>query len=86
MARPKSSHPTYCHHNPKIDGKQRFFPGAYNSDGSRAAYDALIGQWLGNGRKLPEELASGVTVSTVALAFSKHATALYRHPEMAPHG
>lgn len=92
MPRTKSPHPTYCHHKQSdrgyatVDGKQKLFPGAYNSAESRAAYDALISQWLGNGRQMPAEPVAGVTVSTVTLAFWKHAQAFYRHPDGTPTG
>ena len=74
MPRPKSDTPSYCRHkrNNKgyvtIDGHQKFLPGAYNSAESRAAYDVLIGQWLGNGRQLPAQPIAGITVATVCLA------------------
>ena len=71
MPRPKALHPSYCRHKRNntgyvtIDGKQKFLGGAYGSAESRAAYDALVMQWLGNGRTLPAEPVAGVTVSTV---------------------
>jgi integrase len=92
MPRTKLTHPAYCRHKRSgigyvtIDGKQRPLPGKYNSRESREAYDALIGQWLGNGRALPAEPVTGVTVSTIALAFWKHAQAFYKHPDGTPTG
>lgn len=92
MPRPKSTHPAYCLHKQSgraystIDSRQRFFPGPYDSRESRAAYDALVSQWLGNGRRLPAESITGVTVSTVALAFWEHAQTFYLHPDGTPTG
>ncbi|MGE3180103.1 MAG: hypothetical protein AB7N71_00595 [Phycisphaerae bacterium] len=59
-----------------IDGKD-FYLGTYGTKPSRAAYVALIAEWLAHGRRLsnPGEL---VAVSQLILAFLKHARTYYR--------
>src|SRR5687767_6147769 len=76
MPRPRSDTPAYCLHKRSnrgyvtLDGRQCWLPGLFNSDESRSAYDRLVGEWLRNGRSLPERISgTAPTVSIVALAF-----------------
>jgi hypothetical protein len=80
MSRPKST-PSYCLHKrsgktyTSLDGRQIQF-GTYGSPASREAYDRLIGEWLFNGRRLPQPVADPVGVPKVTAiidAFWEHA-------------
>jgi len=56
----KKGLPAYRHHRPSgravvTVSDRDFYLGPWNSNVSRAEYDRLIGEWLANGRRLPEE-------------------------------
>lgn len=91
MSRPKSDTPSYCLHKRSgrgyvtICGQQRLLPGAHASEESRAAYDRLIAEWLNAGRTIPVANVR-TTVSTIAIAFWKHAQTFYVHPDGPPTG
>jgi hypothetical protein len=51
--------------------------GRYDTQESQRAYDALIAQWLANGRRFPSGGESH-SVNEVVVAFWKHAESYYR--------
>jgi hypothetical protein len=76
--------PSYCRHKRSglavvyIDGGE--IPlGTFNSAPSREKYNAIIGEWLANGRALPVQQEE-VTVLHVIAKFLKHAEVYYRTP------
>ena len=78
MARLKGSFgtPAYCRHKASnrgyatIDGSPIYLPGNFNSRESRAAYDRLIGEYLANGRRIPNAApVDTITVAEVIAAY-----------------
>jgi integrase len=73
--------PAYCLHKRSgkayvtLDGRQRWL-GQHGTRESNAEYHRLIGEWLANGRRLPCPKLRH-TVSTIALAYWKHAQQKY---------
>jgi site-specific recombinase XerD len=62
----------------RIDGKDHYL-GEYGTAESRAEYDRLIAEWLGNGRQLaPATASDGLTVGELLVAFWRWAEAYYR--------
>jgi integrase len=52
---------------------------------ARQAYDALVAEWLSNGRSIPQRGVQAVgTVNDLILAFWKHAERHYRDPDGRP--
>jgi hypothetical protein len=49
--------------------------GRFGSAEAKAKYEALIAEWLANGRQLPE---SRRTINEIILAYLKHAEGYYR--------
>lgn len=67
--------PSYCHHRAsgqavvRIDGTDHYL-GKHGAPESRAEYDRLIAEWLGNGRCLSApRVADGLTVDEPILAY-----------------
>jgi integrase len=77
--------PTYCHHKAsgqavvRLDGNDIYL-GKHGSAESRAKFNALIAEWLANGRRLPVD-PTQTTIAEIAAAFRKHARNYYRHPD-----
>ncbi len=82
MPRPKSSTPpAYRLHKPRglavvtIDGQDHYL-GAYGTEESRAKYDALLTEWLANGRRfLPQNpaVAAGISVKQLVSCYLTYA-------------
>jgi integrase len=77
--------PSYCRHKAsgqavvRIDGKDHYL-GDYGTAESRAEYDRLISEWLGNGRRLAHPTAAdGLTVAELILTYWRLAEAYYRN-------
>ena len=76
--------PSYRLHKPSgqavvtING-QDVYLGKFNSPESRAEYDRVIAEWLGNGRQ--SLVTSDVTINEVILRFLKHVDILYESNE-----
>jgi site-specific recombinase XerD len=92
MRKPTQRTPSYCLHKAsgqavvRIDGTDHYL-GKYDTPDSRAEYDRLIAEWLGNGRRLPtSSMAAGLSVNEVILAFWRHAEQHYRAEDGAPTG
>src|SRR5208282_1642180 len=84
--------PTYCHHKAtgqgvvRIHGKD-YYLGKYGSAESRAEYDRLIAEWLGNGRRLAQLTASdGPTVAELVLSYWRWAEGYHRDEQGNPRG
>jgi hypothetical protein len=84
--------PSYCLHKAsgqavvRIDGRDHYL-GKYATAESRAEYDRLIAEWLGNGRSLPVATGTGgLTVAELILAYWRWAEGYYRdgHGEPGP--
>jgi hypothetical protein len=58
MSKPRV--PSYRHHRPSglavvtLNGRDRYL-GIWNTEASRQEYERLIGEWLANGRRLPNQ-------------------------------
>ena len=92
MRKPTQRTPSYCLHRAsgqavvRIDGKD-YYLGKYDTPDSRAEYDRLIAEWLGNGRSLTtSSMAPGLSVNEIILAFWRHAEQHYRAEDGAPTG
>jgi integrase len=92
MRKPTPRTPSYCLHRAsgqavvRIDGKDHYL-GKYDTPDSRAEYDRLIAEWLGNGRSLATATAAaGLSVNEVILAFWRHAEQHYRSEDGRPTG
>jgi integrase len=90
MARPSgsTSTPSYCRHKPSnrgyatIDGNVIYFPGNYGTRESRGAFDRLIGEYLANGRRLPNATsADEITIAEIIAAYWKHCEWYYSATE-----
>jgi integrase len=83
MSKPSQRTPSYCFHKAtgqavvRIDGKD-FYLGKHGSPESKAEYDRLIAEWLGNGRRLAVTTTDGQTVSELILSYWQLAEAYYR--------
>lgn len=84
--------PSYCHHKAtgqavvRIDGKD-YYLGKHGSTESRAEYDRLIAEWLGNGRRLaPLTTGDGLTVAELVLAYWRWAEQYHRDENGKPRG
>ena len=82
MPRLTSKPPKYCKH--KASGQavvtfnsRDFYLGPYGSKASRIEYDRLIGEWMQNGRRLPSDGESELTVTELAAAYWRHAKSYY---------
>lgn len=81
---PKLVHsaPRYAHHKPsgqavvKLNGKAIYL-GPWRSKASKLEYDRVIGEWLANGRRLPQA-ASGLTIVELVDAYATFAERYYR--------
>jgi site-specific recombinase XerD len=76
--------PSYCHHKAsgqavvRIDGKD-YYLGKHDSPESRAEYDRLMSEWLGNGRRLAAPTtADSLTVAELLLSYWRWAEQNYR--------
>jgi integrase len=76
--------PSYCLHKAsgqavvRIDGVDHYL-GKHGTPESRAEYDRLIAEWLGNGRRLaPPSAADGLTVAELILSYWRWAECYYR--------
>jgi hypothetical protein len=76
--------PSYCLHKAsgqavvRIDGRDHYL-GKYATAESRAEYDRLIAEWLGNGRRLAAPAAEdGLAVAELILAYWRWAEGYYR--------
>lgn len=78
--------PSYCRHKASgqavvtIDGRDLYL-GPYGSLASRAEYDRIIAEWLGNGRTLPTRPAGGapadLTVNEILIRYLRFADGYY---------
>jgi integrase len=74
--------PSYRHHKPTgqavvtLSG-QDIYLGKWNAKASRDAYDRLIGEWMANGRRLPQK-CENLTVAELVLRYWRFATSYYR--------
>ena len=74
--------PSYRHHKPTgqavvtLSGRDLYL-GKWSTRASRDAYDRLIGEWLANGRSLPQT-AETLTVADLVLRYWRFATSYYR--------
>jgi hypothetical protein len=91
MSRPNRT-PAYCLHKAtgqavvRIDGKD-YYLGKHGSPESRAEYDRLIAEWLGNGRRLaPLTTGDGQTVAELVLSYWRWAEGYYRDEHGEPSG
>jgi site-specific recombinase XerD len=82
--------PSYCLHKAsgqavvRIDGRD-YYLGKYGTDESRAEYDRLVAEWLGNGRALAAPTtADGLTVAELILAYWQWAERYYRNERGEP--
>jgi site-specific recombinase XerD len=82
--------PSYCLHKAsgqavvRIDGTDHYL-GKYGTAESRAEYDRLIAEWLGNGRRLAAPTAAdGLTVAELILSFWQWAERYYRNEHGEP--
>ena len=92
MRKPIQRTPSYCLHRASgqavdpHDGKDHYL-GKYDTPDSRAEYDRLIAEWLGNGRSLAASTtAAGLSVNEVILGFWRHAEQHYRREDPTPTG
>ena len=77
--------PSYRHHKPSgqavvtLDGRD-FYLGPWNSTASKAEYDRLIGEWIANGRRLPESKRprEDLTINELILAYWRYAEGYYQ--------
>lgn len=96
MPRPKSIKPSHCHHRPtsrgyvRIDGKM-LYTGTWGTQAAKDEYDRLIGEWIANGRKMPQDASNavdgvntGVSVNQVLAAFLLYARDYYKRPDGSP--
>src|SRR4051812_39121757 len=92
MARPEITRPPLLPSPPEWprvchpQRQQKLLPGAYDSAESRGAYDRLVTEYLNAGRTVPVDPSPGVTVSTIAVAFYRHAKAAYVGADGTPTG
>lgn len=63
----------------RLYGKDHYL-GTFGSTKATAAYDALVNEWLANGRRLPEKKPT-TTVNRVMLAYWRHCETHYRKPD-----
>ena len=90
---PQNSTPALRRHKPSRQGVvtlngRDFYLGQW-PDGVRKpprdvqiAYDALVAEWLANGRRPTQDAAQPITVAELILQFwQRHATVHYRHPD-----
>jgi hypothetical protein len=82
--------PSYCHHKGsgqavvRIDGTDHYL-GKYGTPESRAEYDRIIAEWLGNGRRqAPPSAADGLNVAELILRFWQWAERYYRNDQGEP--
>jgi integrase len=79
----KTKTPSYKLHKPsgrartRIDGKDYYFPGPFDSLKSRAAYEALVGRWLTAHQNVALDTAT-ITVDELVLLYLEHARVHYR--------
>ncbi len=76
--------PSYRLHKPSGQAvvtinRQDMYLGKFNSPESRAEYDRVIAEWLGNGRQSPG--TSDLTINEVIVRFLKHVDVLYESNE-----
>lgn len=96
MPRAKSLKPSHCCHRPtnrgyvRIDGRM-LYTGEWGSQAAKDEYDRLIGEWIANGRKMPQDapdagegVSVGVSVNQVLAAFLLHARDYYKKPDGSP--
>ena len=82
--------PRYCRHRQSgqavvyLDGREVLL-GKHNTAASREKYNALIAEWLANGRHLPAP-ADETTILHVIDRFWEHARTYYRHADGTPTG
>lgn len=74
--------PSYRHHKPSGQavvtlGGRDIYLGKWRSQASKDEYQRVVGEWLANGRLLPNE-NGGLTVAQVALRFWEFAKTYYR--------
>jgi integrase len=80
-----SSTPKYQQHRASgqavvtLDARD-FYLGPYGSKASRVEYDRLIGQWLANGRRLPQNATPDSTVAELLDAYLRFAEVYYAIP------
>jgi hypothetical protein len=79
--------PSYCLHKAsgqavvRIDGTDHYL-GKYGTPESRAEYDRLIAEWLGNGRRLAAPTArDGLSVAELILLYWHWAERYYRNED-----
>jgi len=80
-----SSNPKYQNHRASgqavltLSGRD-FYLGPYGSKASRLEYDRLIGEWLANGRRLPQSATPDLTVAELLVAYLRFAKVYYDVP------
>jgi len=57
-----------------------FYLGPYRSKASKVEYDRLIGEWLANGRRLPQSATPDSTVAELLVAYLRFAKVYYDVP------
>ena len=76
--------PSYRHHRPSgqavvtLNGRDVYL-GRHDSPESRAEYDRVVAEWLGNGRQLPG--AGDLTINELVVAYIRHVDGQYRSDE-----
>ena len=76
--------PSYRLHKPSGQAvvtinRQDVYLGKFNSPQSRAEYDRVIAEWLGNGRQSPG--TSDLTINELIIRFLEHVDVLYESNE-----
>ena len=59
-----------------LDGKD-FYLGPHGTKASKSNYDRLIGEWLANGRRIPDEPSATVTVTELMAAYWRFCKTYY---------
>jgi hypothetical protein len=87
MAKPRLL-PFYRHHRQSgqavvtltdgFGGRRDVLLGKYGSAASRSAYDRVIAEWIGNGRRLCTLVADDLSMNELALAYWNHAKAYHQ--------
>jgi hypothetical protein len=83
MPRLKQAVPSYRHHKPSgqavvtLNGRDHYL-GPWGTKTSSDAYDRLIGEWQANGRCLPTEAGSELSVAELMVAYLRFASEYYR--------
>jgi integrase len=80
----KKKKPAYTLHRPsgrgrtRIDGKDHYFAGPFDSPLSKAAYDELVGKWLKVQQEAAPSATGILTIDNLVLMYLDHARGHYR--------